>query len=972
MSDIISKNKRKLKIGKEKINNFKIGLLQYRYKYLSDQILRLEKHIETLYSNNMIDYIARNQYLNNLFVLSKNLNSSYNNFIMDRIDIMDRMHTIIGDVMELFHDVLADNKLIDNFLFENMMPILRKNQHLLPLIDEENEMISIINNCGYDNINDMLKLYNMMPFNLSNNMKQILNEINKIFIPIKSNIFEVANHDEEFFWRIPLMYSDHDVLELTRELWIKKINTGNESSNTEYLKIEGFFLNDVLSCYVKTSQLNYPIIQKIKTKLLFELNRSDQKNKIDSKFVKKFIRYDYLGNIYCMNVKQYIDHINTAYTHYIEATSASFVNVMKDFISKGSDIKNMYESIFLLLLGNDDNIDIAGLLLGLIKDKKNNSMILYNLICSRIPYYLLVKIKKSNQNIKSEVDKLKTLTTDDVDYKKQLIVNKNIPQNVKSLVLEKIEEMKSFNNEYYKQLTYVKHVLNYPWTSSKDDMFFSTLKDNTGKAKDYLNSIESKLKNLSYGHEEAKKVLLQTIGKWISNPTSMGTCFGLVGPPGVGKTLLAKSVSSALNIPFAEITLGGQNDGEILHGHGYTYSGSQPGLIIKKMVDMGSPRCILYFDELDKACSKHGSTNEITSILIHLTDPNMNKTFQDRFFQGIDFPLDKVIIIFSYNDASLVDPILLDRLKQINVGAYVVSDKIKIVKEFIIPEISASVGLEKESWIHMNDSLIEWIIENYTNEAGVRSIKRKIEQIFLSLNLDKLYNLNEFANNNMKEITKEMVIRILEPPKNDNVMIHSMPAIGIINGMYATSGGDGGIIPIQIFNNFSPNSNSYEIKLTGKQGDVMKESVYCSLTAAIDYIRRSNIMELSSKLDDYMIQHFKYGFHVHAPSTSTPKDGPSAGCAFTSAFISRILGRKIRNDIAMTGEIELTGKITKIGGLNFKLIGAKKAGVRLVFVPKENEKDLDELKTKYPNLIDSNFQTKYFDYIDDIINEILI
>jgi ATP-dependent Lon protease len=250
-----------------------------------------------------------------------------------------------------------------------------------------------------------------------------------------------------------------------------------------------------------------------------------------------------------------------------------------------------------------DNADIAGLLLGLTKEKKTNSPQIYNLLSQRLPYYLLVKIKKSTNSLKTEMDKLKSLTVDDIDFKKQLITNKNIPPSIKSATLEKIEEMKSFNNEYYKQLTFVKHILNYPWPSTQDDAFFQSISQNAGKSTDYLIDIENKLTKLSYGHEEAKKGLLQTIGKWISNPTSQGTSFGLVGPPGVGKTLLAKSVSKALNIPFAEITLGGQNDGEILHGHGYTYSGSQPGLIIKKMVEMGKPRCILYFDELDKACS---------------------------------------------------------------------------------------------------------------------------------------------------------------------------------------------------------------------------------------------------------------------------------------------------------------------------------------------------------------------------------
>lgn len=525
--------------------------------------------------------------------------------------------------------------------------------------------------------------------------------------------------------------------------------------------------------------------------------------------------------------------------------------------------------------------------------------------------------------------------------------------------------MKSSNNEYYKQLTFVKHILNFPWSSPNDNLL---VKNPT----EYLTNIENKLNTMSFGHELAKKALLQTIGKWISNPSSQGTCFGLVGPPGVGKTLLAKSISKALDIPFAEITLGGQNDGEILHGHGYTYSGSQPGLIIKKMVEMGKSRCIIYFDELDKACSKHGSINEITSILIHLTDPNMNKTFQDRFFQGVDFPIDKVIIIFSYNDSKLVDPILLDRIKQIEVAAYSINEKMKIIKNFVIPEIIQAIGLTGETWCNLSDELIEFLIEKYTNEAGVRSIKRQIEEIFLTLNLDKIYQRNEFENNNFKEITKELIIRILNNPKNEITKIHSKEMVGVINGLYASNNSEGGIIPIQIFNNLISNTTSYEIKLTGNQGNVMKESVQCSLTTALNYIK-SNLHKYPGikNFDKYLLS-FKHGFHIHAPSTSTPKDGPSAGCAFTSAFISRILNRPIKNDIAMTGEIELTGKITKIGGLNFKLFGAKKAGVKLVYVPKENENDLNEIITKNPLLIDDNFKVKLYDYIDEIIDEILI
>jgi endopeptidase La len=940
-----------------KIKNIKLKILQHRYYYLSDIILKIQKHSEYLYNNYFIDFITRNHILNEVFIVSKNLNSSYNNYIIEKLENHNEYEDKLSNFLELI-DIDTNTETV----FNSISVILKPYKKTLPLYELEIELIKIIMDYGYDNMIDLIDIIKSESFEPDEEHHAIINEINKIFIPVKVGFFNVSNHNEKYYWRVPQTFNDNDLLHLTRELWIK-----NNLSKTEYLKIEGYFINDLLSNFIKTCQLNHPILQKNKSKILSSLNKSS----INSKFIKKFIRYDYLGNMYSMTHSMYLKFIEESYQLFIEVTSSSFINIMKDFISKGSELKKIYEIIFLLLLGNSDNIDIAGLLLGLTKEKKINNPLIYNLINIRLPYYLQIKIKKSSNNIKTELDKLKLLSIDDVDYKKQLITNNNISPIVKNLALEKIEEMKSSNNEYYKQLTYVKHILNYPWSSSQDNVFFNEIGSVPEKASKYLNDIENKLKNLSYGHEEAKKSLLQTIGKWVSNPSSQGTCFGLVGPPGVGKTLLAKSVSKALNIPFAEITLGGQNDGEILHGHGYTYSGSQPGLIIKKMVEMGKSRCILYFDELDKACSKHGSINEITSILIHLTDPNMNKTFQDRFFQGVDFPLDKVIMIFSYNDSNLVDPILLDRLKQIDVNAYTTSEKINIVKEFIIPEMAESVGLKKENWININDELIEFIIDNYTNEAGVRSIKRKIEQIFLTLNLEKIHNKGEFKFDKHFKITKDIIVKILNKPNTEITKIHDKSLIGIINGLYATSNGDGGIIPIQVFNNYSSNLSSFEIKLTGKQGDVMKESVACSLTAALDYIKR-NIDKYPevNNIEQYITNNFKYGFHVHAPSTSTPKDGPSAGCAFTCAFISRILNKPIKNNVAMTGEIELTGRITKIGGLNFKLIGAKKAGVKLIFVPTENQKDLEEIKIKYPNLICDEFKVKYFEYIDDVIDDI--
>jgi ATP-dependent Lon protease len=344
----------------------------------------------------------------------------------------------------------------------------------------------------------------------------------------------------------------------------------------------------------------------------------------------------------------------------------------------------------------------------------------------------------------------------------------------------------------------------------------------------------------------------------------------------------------------------------------------------------------------------------------------MNKTFQDRFFQGVEFPLDKVIMIFSYNDSSLIDPILLDRIKEIKVQPYTIEDKINICKNHIIKEIAESVSLDN---IVIDNNIIEYIVDNYTCEAGVRDIKRKFEDIYLHLNIDKLYDREPFKKNKKIKytLTKEKITEILKEPDIYNTMINDKPAVGIICGLYASSNGNGGITPIQIFANNTTALSKYEIKLTGKQGDVMKESIQCSLTAAIEWLKNNN-----HNLDELMNTNAKNGFHIHTPDGATSKDGPSAGCAFTCAFISRILNRPIMNDIAMTGEIDLTGKVSKIGGLEFKLMGAKKAGVKIVYIPEENKKDLNEIKIKYKTLIDNNFIVNTVSNVSDIINNIII
>jgi endopeptidase La len=823
----------------------------------------------------------------------------------------------------------------------------------MPFKLEQTTILELINTIGYNNLLEVIKINKI---NLSETILKLINEINDVFMPTKVSLFNISNNNEkDFYWRTPNNYISSDILQLTRELWIKK-----NSKDNSYYKIEGIFKNDILCVKIKTCYKVSNYLFEKKKEIIKELGNHD----INKTFFIKFIKYDYIGNIYAMSIVEYINYILNLYKLYLQLIKSQLITIMKNFINNKIKLINLYNIVFLLLLGNKENIEIAAILINLLKEKKINSPNLFKLINKNLPYFMQIKIKKGTNNINDELNKIKNLSIEQIDYKKQLLTIKNLSNNIISLTLEKIEEMKSHNSEYYKQKCFVDHILRYPWSQNHNSHNFlynnPLLNNNTSE---YLKNIKLNLDKFTYGHIEAKDILLEIIAKWIINPSSSGRPLGFVGPPGVGKTLLAQSISKALNIPFAEITLGGQNDGELLHGHGYTYSGSQPGIIVRKMTEMGQDKCILYFDELDKTASKHGTTNEILNILIHLTDPNMNKSFQDRFFQGINFPLDKVIMIFSYNYAEKIDPILLDRITQINIKPYTINDKILIIKNFIIPEIKSDILID----LNIEDHIIQYIIENYTNEAGVREIKRKIEKIYMKLNLEVL--TNEIKLNNYI-LTKDEVIRILLKPSNDITFIHNKPLVGIINGLYATNTGEGGIVPIQIFENFT--FNKFEIKLTGKQGDVMKESVQCALTCAINYIKNNLLKYNINNFDQYFNNHFKNGFHVHTPATAISKDGPSAGCAFTCCFISRILNKLINNEIGITGEIELTGKITKIGGLSFKLIAAKNSGIKTVFIPLENKFDYDDIIQKNINLIDDNFKVILVDYLEDLIDIIFV
>ena len=1028
------------------IREYKISFLQHEYNRYSTIIYNLMRHIESIYKDGFIQHKQRLASLNSLNQLIKYMNQDvYNNKLKELKNIKNNT-TNFGDINndhneELNEDenitINKNNKIIatptntdlDNKTFElfynikskniihQYIDIYRNNKSGIvsdSLFNEFNEItekiIKISEECGF------ASLYQCFELIIGGSFSESIN----------NNYCDQENHEENHEEnRKEYM----DVLALLNDTFtIIKFNQTNDDNNKDYsikysikesnnqtllqpylsieiklpfvskkLTFEGYFKIDSIQTIIRTCQIGNNYIYKKKKIIQNHIDESNDGN-INHKFINIYTKHLTLGEILTYTKSFCMSKIQDDYDYYIKISTLKFPQLMDEFMKTVPDsIRNMYRIIKLLLYGPDNCINFAGLLFGVIKDKKNGSEIISDIIYNNLNYMLQTKLNKSKTCINNELDKLKTILDDDIPQDKILAASKHIPPKIKKIIHAKLQELKSQNSDNTKNKIFVDTLMRFPF--SIDDNAtneFTLMKSNHKKSRDFMTQVIKVLDDKIYGHTECKSSIRELICSWIMNPSKMGKAISLCGPPGVGKTLIAKALGKAMGLPVRCISLCGMEDGATLLGHSFTYTNAQPGTLVREMCEVGQPRCIIFLDEVDKTSKKH-YINEIQNILIQLTDPNMNNVIADKFFQDVTFDFSKVLFILTYNNRNDVDNVLLNRLHEIEVKSYTIKDKLKIAKGYLIKEIAEDNKIDYES-INISDDDLSFLVENYTYESGVRELKRVIEKLIIKLNLDLLFQKGSFSceckklitiictcdkcdscdkckkcqycnytcDNNCKiemskeqpiTITREMIIKYLNKPRITHYKIHPYSGVGIVNGLYATTSGNGGLVPIYVQKN--PSVANFELNLTGLQGETMKESVTFARITAINILKEEYVKKF--------IENNKCGISVHALDGATKKDGPSAGCAFTVAIISLILEKSIKNTIAMTGEVGIDGECKKIGGLTSKLYGAKKAGANLICIPRSNEDDYEELKKSDPELFNSSFTVILCDSVYDIL-----
>ena len=560
-----------------------------------------------------------------------------------------------------------------------------------------------------------------------------------------------------------------------------------------------------------------------------------------------------------------------------------------------TDLKKRLEKLHSLIEKETSVITVEKKIRGRVKNQMEKT---------QREYYLNEQLKAIQKEL-GEIDEGK----DELTSLSKAITDAKMPKLAKEKCLSELKKLKSMS-PMSAEATVVRNYLDWmtelPWSTKS--------KINTD-----LNNAQKILDEDHYGLEKVKERIIEFLAVQKRIQKMKGPILCLVGPPGVGKTSLGKSIAKATNRKFIRISLGGIRDEAEIRGHRRTYIGSLPGKIIQMMKKAGTKNPLFLLDEIDKVGNDY--RGDPSSALLEALDPEQNKEFNDHYLE-VDYDLSDVMFVTTANTLNILPP-LLDRMEVIRLSGYTEDEKVNISQKFLIPNQSNNNGLKKEEW-NIDENLIRKIVRHYTRESGVRNLEREISKIARKL-VKKIDNKEKVSNPIKENDLKDL----LGVQKFNYGEIEEENRIGVVTGLAWTEVG-GEILKIE--SAVMPGKGKMQI--TGKLGDVMQESV----KAAKSYIR-------SKSLDYGIIPPIfdKKDFHIHVPEGATPKDGPSAGVGMVTSIISAITEIPVNKNVAMTGEITLRGLVLPIGGLKEKLLAAHRAGIKKVLIPVENKKDLIEV-----------------------------
>ncbi len=524
------------------------------------------------------------------------------------------------------------------------------------------------------------------------------------------------------------------------------------------------------------------------------------------------------------------------------------------------------------------------------------------------------------QQIRNIQDELGDRGNEDTREIRDKAASKNMPDDVRALLdkeLAKLDHMPQQNPDYSIQLNYLQRLVSLPWGEYTEDNL-------------NIKNAERILNRDHYGLEKVKERILEHLAVLQRRGDMKAPILCLYGPPGVGKTSLGRSIADALKRKYARVSLGGIHDEAEIRGHRRTYIGAMPGRLFKKLFKVGSGNPVFILDEIDKV-SQNNYNGDPQSALLEVLDPEQNKTFHDNYLD-IDYDLSKILFIATANTLSTIPGPLLDRMEIIEVSGDLTEEKIELARRHLIPREMAENGFSKTEGVRFTPTALEYLIERYTRESGVRQLEKQIGKIFRKIAYQQaMDDQAPYLHNSIKPTDMET---LLGKALFSRDKYQGNKYAGVVTGLAWTSVG-GEILFIETS---LSRGKGAKLTLTGNLGDVMKESA----VLALEYIKAH-----AERLDiDYRIFD-NWNLHIHVPEGAVPKDGPSAGITIATSLASALTQRKVRPNLAMTGEITLRGKVLPVGGIKEKILAAKRAGITDIMMSEENRKDIEEIPERY-------------------------